>query len=209
MQAKENSIGSINSAIEGVTDEDILAFANQTITDINDPIPEESVESIAVLALAKINAMKDIDAAIKGVTDEDILAVANQAKKDIVAAATEDSIDSIKEQALARIDAMKYAMNAIDAAIEGVTDEDILAVANQAKKDIVVAATEDINSIKEQALADLAIPVKYYNSGKDNALGALGTPQTNCPAVKVMKGDKVVILYAPDKVEMIKVSENK
>ena len=158
---------------------------------------------------AKEDAIGAINAAIEGVTDENILAVANQAKKDIVAAVTEYSIDSIAALALARIEAMKYAMNAIDAIVVGVTDEDILAVANQAKKDIVAAATEDIRSIKEQALADLAIPLKYYNSGRNDAFGSMGTPLTDCPAVKVTKGDKEIILYAPDAVEMIKIPANK
>ena len=208
-QAKEEAIGAINAAIVGVTDEDILAVANQAITDINNQISLTSINSIKKLALAKIDAIGAINADIEDVTDEDILAVANQAKKDIVAAATEDSINSIKTLALARIEAMKDAMDAIDATVEGVTDEDILAVANQAKKDIVAAATEDIRSIKEQALADLAIPLKYYNSGRNDAFGDMGTPLTGCPAVKVTKGDKEIILYAPDAVEMIKIPANK
>ena len=207
--AKEDAIGAINAAIVGVTDEYILTVANQAITDINNQISLTRIDSIKKLALAKIDAIGAINADIEDVTDEDILAVANQAKKDIVAAVTEDSINSIKTLALDRIEAMKDAMDAIDATVEGVTDEDILAVANQAKKDIVAAATEDIRSIKEQALADLAIPLKYYNSGRNDAFGDMGTPLTGCPAVKVTKGDKEIILYAPDAVEMIKIPANK
>ena len=203
-QAKEDAIGAINAAIVGVTDEYILTVANQAITDINNQILAGNINSIKTLALAKIDAIGAINADIEDVTDEDILAVANQAKKDIVAAAPKD-YNYIKSQALARIDAMKDAMDTIDATVEGVTDEDILAVANQAKKAIVAAATEDIRSIKEQALADLAIPLKYYNSGRKDAFGGMGTPLTDCPAVKVTKGDKEIILYAPDAVEMIKI----
>ena len=206
--AKEDAIGAINAAIVGVTDEYILTVANQAITDINNQISLTRIDSIKKLALAKIDAIGAINADIEDVTDEDILAVANQAKKDIVAAAPKD-YNYIKSQALARIDAMKDAMDTIDATVEGVTDEDILAVANQAKKDIVAAATEDIRSIKEQALADLAIPLKYYNSGRNDAFGGMGTPLTGCPAVKVTKGDKEIILYAPDAVEMIKIPANK
>lgn len=43
--------------------------------------------------------------------------------------------------------------------------------------------------------------------GKTEALGPLGTKQ-NGPAVEVIKGDKKVILYSPDKVNYIKVKEN-
>ena len=42
-----------------------------------------------------------------------------------------------------------------------------------------------------------------------NVLDSFTTPLTDCPAVKVTKGDKTVILYAPDAVEMIKIPANK
>ena len=41
-------------------------------------------------------------------------------------------------------------------------------------------------------------------AGKAEALGEMGEPCTDCTAVEVKKGDKIVTLYAPDKVSYIK-----
>lgn len=75
-----------------------------------------------------------------------------------------------------------------------------------------------INENRDAAIAILAPFVAVYPSifaegktvGKAEAIGDMGTPpQTDCPAVKVTKGEQEVILYAPDAVEMIKVHANK
>ena len=95
------------------------------------------------------------------------------------------------------------AIAAINAAFEGVTNEIMKAIANNAKTSIEAAiTTKAIDAIKENALTDLQI----YDVGKADALGSLGTEQTG-PAVKVTDKDgKAVILYAPKKVEYIKVN---
>ena len=99
------------------------------------------------------------------------------------------------------------AIATINKAIEGVANEYILDIAQEAENKI--RNTEGrmaIKSIKDAALAKLEEPVKFYNSGKAKgkaeAFGDLGTKQTGT-AVKVTKDDKEIILYAPDKVEYI------
>lgn len=47
-----------------------------------------------------------------------------------------------------------------------------------------------------------------FNEGKAASLGEMGTPQTGCAAVEVTKGDTTVKLYAPDKVNFIKITAN-
>ena len=91
------------------------------------------------------------------------------------------------------------AIATIDEAIEGVADDDILAIAQRAKNSINYANGRTIiTGIKDAALAELERLVRIYHS----ALGPLGEEQPG-PAVKVTKGDKEVILYLPDKVEYI------
>ncbi len=95
------------------------------------------------------------------------------------------------------------AIAAIDEAVEGVANDEILAIAREAKNKIMNANGRTIiTGIKDAALAELQIPIKWYNTGKTDALGPLGEEHPG-PAVKVTKGDKEVILYLPDKVEYI------
>ena len=47
-----------------------------------------------------------------------------------------------------------------------------------------------------------------YEKTISELLGELAEPCDDCPAIKVKKGDKEVILYAPDKVEFIKTTSN-
>ena len=91
------------------------------------------------------------------------------------------------------------AIAAIDEAVDGVANDEILAIAREAKNKIMNANGRIvITVIKDAALAELGIAVRWYNS----ILGTLGTPHPG-PAVKVTKGEKEVILYLPDKVEYI------
>ncbi|MCQ2316570.1 MAG: hypothetical protein MJZ85_07820 [Bacteroidales bacterium] len=91
------------------------------------------------------------------------------------------------------------AIAAIDKAVEGVANDEILAIAQRAKNSINNANGRIvITAIKDAALAELERLVRIYHS----ALGPLGEEQPG-PAVKVTKGDKEVILYLPDKVEYI------
>ena len=91
------------------------------------------------------------------------------------------------------------AIAAIDKAVEGVANDEILAIAREAKNKIMNANDRmAITRIKDAALAELGIAVRWYNS----ILGPLGEEHPG-PAVKVTKGDTEVILYLPDKVEYI------
>ena len=95
------------------------------------------------------------------------------------------------------------AIAAIDKAVDGVANAEILAIAREAKNKIMNANGRIvITAIKYAALAELQISIKWYNTGKTDALGLLGEEHPG-PAVKVTKGDTEVILYLPDKVEYI------
>ena len=100
-----------------------------------------------------------------------------------------DVTTGIKEAAIA----------AINAAIEGVTNADIIAIATNAI-DAINAATsvETINAFKEQALAAIASAKAAYAAGQAEALGEMGTPCEDCPAVEVTKGTTTVKLYRPE-----------
>ena len=66
---------------------------------------------------------------------------------------------------------------------------------------------DEIKNAKESALAIIKTIKKVYDSVIASAFGSLGTKQ-NGPAVKVTdKDDKEIILYAPKKVEYIKVKD--
>ena len=100
------------------------------------------------------------------------------------------------------------ALAAINAAVGDVTNENIMYFITPSKKNIEAATTTNaINSIKEKALTDLQNALAIYDAGKTDGFGTLGEKQ-NGPAVKVTgKGNKEIILYAPKKVEYIKVKE--
>ena len=91
------------------------------------------------------------------------------------------------------------AIAAIDEAIEGEVNADILDIAQEAKNLIMDANDRmTITGIKDAALDELKKLIKIYHS----VLGPLGEEHPG-PAVKVTKGDTEVILYLPDKVEYI------
>ena len=100
------------------------------------------------------------------------------------------------------------AIAAIDAAIEGVTNENIKAIATTAKTNIQSATTTSgINSIKEKALADLQNALAIYNDGKADAFGTLSEKQNGPALIVTDKDDNEIILYSPKSVEYIKVNE--
>ena len=104
-------------------------------------------------------------------------------------ALVKDVTTSIKESAIA----------AIDAAISESDNDHIIAIATNAKTAINAAVSiEVINALKTQALAAIA----SAKMARSSVLGPLGEEKAGT-AVKVTKGDKEVILYAPDKVEYI------
>ena len=112
-----------------------------------------------------------------------------------------------------------YAIAAINAKLEEIDNGNIKGIATIAIASINAATSvAEVNAIKTQVLANIASAqgayydgkAEGYEEGKAEAIGDMGTPpQTDCPAVKVTKGEQEVILYAPDAVEMIKVHANK
>lgn len=112
-----------------------------------------------------------------------------------------------------------YAIAAINAKLEEIDNGNIKGIATIAIASINAATSvAEVNAIKAQALSNIASAQgAYYDGkaegleeGKADAFDGMDTPPlTDCPAVKVTKGDKEVILYAPDAVEMIKVHANK
>ena len=102
-----------------------------------------------------------------------------------------DEMTNVKNEAIA----------AINAAIIGVTNADIIAIATYAIDAINAAANpHEIEIIKAQALAAIASAKAIYNS----ALGEMGVPCDDCPAVDVTKGTTTIRLYSPEKVEFRK-----
>ena len=132
-----------------------------------------------------------------------------------------------------------YAIAAINAKLEEIDNDNIKGIATIAIASINAATSvAEVNAIKTQALSNIASAQGAYYDGKaagyedgkaegleegkaegkaegleegkaDAFHGMDPPPLTDCPAVKVTKGDKEVILYAPDAVEMIKVHANK
>lgn len=93
------------------------------------------------------------------------------------------------------------AIDAINAAIEGITNADIIAIATNAKTALnATINVREITIIKEQALAALASAKAVLNS----ALCEMGVPCDDSPSIEVTKGNKTVKLYNPEKVEFKK-----
>ena len=103
----------------------------------------------------------------------------------------------------------KVALAAIEEAMQGNADSKYLNDLVKEQVDAINKATDfgTINDSRNAAVNILKGVMDTYNSIKEEALGALGTKQ-NGPAVKVTdKDDNEIILYAPKKVEYIKVKE--
>ncbi|MDO5343006.1 MAG: hypothetical protein Q4F69_11230 [Bacteroidia bacterium] len=84
---------------------------------------------------------------------------------------------------------------------EELTDARAEAIATNAIEAINAATSgEEIENIKEQALAAIAFAKEVYNS----VLGEMGVPCDDCPAVDVTKGTTTIRLYSPEKVEFKK-----
>ena len=164
-------------------------------------------------------AISEINAAMKDVTLTDADEGAISAYMTQINSASDFAAAiAAKEAALAvlKLPKAKYAALAeIQKEMDGETGSAYLNGLITEYVNAINAATNEstISSNKESAISKIESVITTYKTikteGKSAALGEMGEEKTNCPAVKVMKGDKVVILYAPDKVEMIKVSENK
>ena len=170
---------------------------------------------------AKADAIQEIELAIDGVSDEDIFAIANTAIDDINAATTRENLDAIKTLAIAKINALVL----IQTARQGIQNKEINDMIDDAANGI--KSTTKVGQIEDKLFNAMTIIGLFltgkeegdaagydrgkeegYNAGKAETLGEMGTPLTSSPAVKVTKGEKVVILYAPEKVEMIKIPAN-
>ena len=100
------------------------------------------------------------------------------------------------------------AIAAIDAAFEGVTNENVKYFATTAKTSIEAATSENaINTIKEKAFADLQNALAIYEVGKTAGFGTLSEKQNGPALIVTDKDDKEIILYSPKSVEYIKVNE--
>ncbi len=163
----------------------------------------------------KIKALNEIDAAMEDVELTDAEKVAISVYKGQVSSASDlAAAVAAKEAALAFINlhpTKAAALAEIQKEMKGATGSAYLNGLVAENVNAINAATDvnTINSNKESAINKIKAVIDIYKAGASETLGAMGEEKTNCPAVKVTKGDKVVILYAPEKVEMIKVSENK
>ena len=162
---------------------------------------------------AKVAAVEEIELSINGITNTDILGVANTAKTQIMEAKTEEAVNSIKTFALTKINALVL----IQTTRQGIQNEEINSWIDGAFNDIKNGgpdATPRIDEIREKIMAIIKSvqigkeegKAEGIEEGKAAAFGDMGEEKTNCPAVKVTKGEQEVILYAPEKVEFIKVS---
>ena len=151
------------------------------------------MEKWIALIPVKEAAIAEIDAAIVGVTDETILAIATQYKTDINAAWSEESIAATKTFALAKINALVL----IQTARQGIQNTEINSMIDGQVTVIVNATTmEQVTDSKLEAMTIISI----FQNGKAEALGTMGEPCENCPAVEVTKGDNTIILYNPESV---------
>ena len=168
-------------------------------------------------------AISEIDAAMEDVELTDAEKVAISVYKGQINSASDfAAVIAAKEAALAIINlhpTKAAALAEIQAEMDGETGSAYLNGLVAEDVNAINAAT-DVNTIssnKESAINKIKAVIEGFiagkaegvEDGKAETLGEMGEEKTNCPAVKVTKGDKVVILYAPEKVEMIKVSENK
>ena len=168
---KTDAIAEINVAIDGVTDEAILAIATTAITNINNATTEAGVNSIKTQALAdidlakyKADAIAKIQTAGQGIQNTEMNNWINGAITDINAAGTdtEEKVDNIKNQILPMIQLFQ------DGKAEGIEE----------------GKAEGIEEGKAEAKA--ALPTDPEG--------------TTGHTVTITKSDKTLILVNPDKV---------
>lgn len=109
---KTDAIAEINAAIDGVTDEAILAIATTAITNINNATTKEGVDAIKEQALVdidfakyKADAIAEIQTAGQGIQNTEMNNWINGAIADIKEAGTDtkEKVDNIKNQILPMI----------------------------------------------------------------------------------------------------------
>lgn len=191
-----------------------IAEIKQLATDAKTAI--DAASSYKAADAIKLDYKAKIDLVIEASTD----AINNEASTEAMVDELRDKamlqINGRKEEALTAIakinefeDAKVQTIADITNARQGIQNENLNKWIDGAIKDIQNGgpdATPGIDEIKEEVLN----LIHFFKEGKAEAIGDMGTPpQTDCPAVKVTKGEQEVILYAPDAVEMIKVHANK
>ncbi len=220
---KTAAIAEIDAAIEGVTDEYITAIAADAKTNITNAETTAAINSVKTLAMAKINAIKEIIAATKDLTlfsaeesyidaikssiqqDDDVNLIngdkqlgldyiaLHDAKLAAVAAVRQDMGDYAESEAI---------YNFIGGpAIEGAVDADKVTEA----KNAAIAKLEEFSEVLGEA------SIAGYNKGKEDgieeALGEMGEPCEDCPAIEVSDGTTTVTLYNPKNVKFKKIQK--
>ena len=145
-KVKTDAIAAINAAIEGVTNETILAIANKAKTDINAAETVQHVISIKATALAQMNALTLAIARADAISA--VQAAATDAKTAIDAASSYKAADAIKLDYKAKIDLI------VEAAIEAINSDEATTVARV--DELRSLAVLRINGRKEEAMNEIA-----------------------------------------------------
>ena len=205
------------AAIKGCTDKMAVAFQNyenhmSSLKDTKLEIYENELAAHKVIALAGIRPAIPSDGLLDGEQT-----VINGKIASINSATSLGEIYTPQKEALdimAMHPERKVALAAIEEAMQGNTDSKYLNDLVKEQVDAINNATtpRTINDSRFDAVMILKGVMDTYiaakEEGETSALGSLGTKQ-NGPAVKVTdKDDNEIILYAPKKVEYIKVNEN-
>mgnify|MGYP003296370954 CR=1 FL=1 len=156
------------------------------------------------------DAIAQINALIKDETNADLLATAQK------------YIDNLNNDQFHRIneitnltDGFTELHTAIMSAVSDIRDieasasTEITEAEEYINKLKACTTVEQANTIADEAVLLLTRFAAYSNAGYYAAFGDMGTEQKGCPAVKVTKGGKTIILYNPEEVELIKIPADK
>ena len=217
---KNVAITEIEEAKNGVkltdADQESISRYIDQINNANDLAAVASAKSVALAIInlrpAKDAAIAEIDNAMNGLTtltEADRQSI-NSYKTAINEATTEEGIINNKLAALAIINLQKAkdaAIAEIQKEMQGETGSAYLNGLVENHINAINAATDEniINSNKESAISKIKEVIDIYKEIKSAEFGEFAEMRTPRPgtAVKVTKGEKEVILYAPDKVEYI------
>ena len=158
-KVKTDAIAAINAAIEGVTDETILAIANKAKTDINAAETVQHVISIKATALAQMNALTLAIARADAISA--VQAAATDAKTTIDAASSYKAADAIKLDYKAKIDLI------VEAAIEAINSDEATTVAGV--DELRSLAVLKIDGRQEEALTAIA-KINEFEDAKVQAI---------------------------------------
>lgn len=212
-------IAAEKAKVTGYSDEE-ENFLAECVNDIEAATTMEDIDKAGEDAWKRILLRKDKNAAIPeietardattGWTDEELSTI--QLFLDNIESSTTD-ISTLLTAALnfmAHHENRETAINDIIAAMGDYADSDYLKslVVDEIAEIYLTTDDAERTAHKEAAIAILTKALPAYAAGRTEALGPMGKQQKSNHAVKVMKDDNVVILYDPDKVEFIQVSDN-